>query len=35
MGSSTGKAAICVLRYLKTTKDFGAVYNGNDGKVVL
>jgi hypothetical protein len=34
-GQQHWKAAIRVLRYLKTTKDFGIIYNGNDGKVVL
>ncbi|OWZ04219.1 Integrase, catalytic core protein [Phytophthora megakarya] len=29
------KAAICVLRYLKGTRDLGFVYNGNKGKVEL
>ncbi|GMF12666.1 unnamed protein product [Phytophthora lilii] len=34
-GQQHWKAAIRVLRYLKTTKDFGIVYNSNDDKVVL
>ncbi|KAE9212782.1 hypothetical protein PF004_g15533 [Phytophthora fragariae] len=34
-GQQHWKAAIRVLRYLKTTKDFGIVYSGNNGKAVL
>ena len=29
------KAAIRVIRYLKTTRDFGIAYNRNDGKIML
>uniref|UniRef100_H3H572 Polyprotein n=2 Tax=Phytophthora ramorum TaxID=164328 RepID=H3H572_PHYRM len=34
-GQQHWKAAIRVLRYLKTTKEFGIVYNGNNGKVAM
>ncbi|GMF44978.1 unnamed protein product [Phytophthora fragariaefolia] len=34
-GQQNWRVAIRVLRYLKPTKNFGIIYNGNDGKVVL
>ena len=34
-GQQHWKAAIRVLRYLKTTRDFGIAHNRNDGKIML
>ena len=34
-GQQHWKATIRVLRYLKTTRDFGVAHNRNDGKIML